>query len=201
MIHLIRHGETALNAARVVQPADTPLNARGEQQAARLAQRLATAGIVHVLCSDLPRARMTAAPIARATGASVEHTPLLQERNFGDLRGRPYRELREDIFARSFVPPGGESWSQFEARVDEAWRSVVAVAAQRPGGLAVITHGLVCASIASRLLRLPEGVSAPGRWGNTSLTICERGAPHAVQLLNCVAHLEGGDDQAAPSGM
>ena len=201
MIHLIRHGETELNATRVVQPFDTPLNGRGERQAARLAQRLATAGIVHVLCSDLPRARMTAAPLVRATGASVEYTPLLQERNFGDLRGRPYAELREDIFARDFVPPGGESWSEFDARVDEAWRKVAAVADLTQGGLAVVTHGLVCASIASRLLHLPVGQAAPLRWGNTSVTICARETPHAVQLLNCVAHLHGDDDQAAPSGL
>ena len=30
---LIRHGETALNVARVLQPADTPLSARGVAQA------------------------------------------------------------------------------------------------------------------------------------------------------------------------
>ena len=38
---LIRHGETALNVARVLQPADTPLSARGIAQAEALARRLA----------------------------------------------------------------------------------------------------------------------------------------------------------------
>ena len=33
MLHLIRHGETSLNVARVLQPADTPLSARGHAQA------------------------------------------------------------------------------------------------------------------------------------------------------------------------
>ena len=201
MIHLIRHGETELNATRVVQPADTPLNARGQAQAARLAARLASAGIAYVLCSDLARARMTAAPLASATSAAIEYTELLQERNFGHLRGRPYAELTEDIFARDFVPPGGESWSQFEARVDAAWRRVIEVAASLDGGLAVVTHGLVCGSIATRLLGLPAGQLVPTRWGNTSVTICDRGAPHAVQLLNCVAHLQGDDDHEAPSGL
>ena len=40
-ILLIRHGETALNAARIVQPADTPLSERGIAQARALARRLA----------------------------------------------------------------------------------------------------------------------------------------------------------------
>jgi probable phosphoglycerate mutase len=201
VIYLIRHGETELNATRVVQPSDTPLNARGQAQAARLAQRLAGLGIERVLCSDLARARMTAEPVVRVTSAAVEYTPLLQERNFGDLRGRPYAELREDIFGPSFVPPGGESWSVFHVRVDEAWRKVAALAATLSGNLAVVTHGLVCGSVASRLLRLPAGQSVPMRWGNTSVTACERTAPHAVQVLNCVAHLDGDDDLSAPSGL
>jgi len=60
-ILLIRHGETALNAARVVQPADTPLSERGAAQAAALARRLADFGIAAILSSDLPRAAQTAA--------------------------------------------------------------------------------------------------------------------------------------------
>jgi len=201
VIYVIRHGETELNATRVVQPADTALNARGQAQAARLAQRLAAIGIEHVVCSDLERARMTADPLVRATNARIEYTPLLQERSFGDLRGRAYADLREDIFARDFAPPGGESWAVFEARVGEAWQRVAALAAGLSGNLAVVTHGLVCAAIASRFLTLGSGQVVPARWGNTSLTSCECGAPYAVQLLNCVAHLQGDDDQSAPSGL
>ena len=36
---IIRHGETPLNVARVLQPADTPLSANGLAQAAALAQQ------------------------------------------------------------------------------------------------------------------------------------------------------------------
>jgi broad specificity phosphatase PhoE len=202
MIIVIRHGETALNAARVVQPADTPLSEHGQAQAARLARRLAALGVEHVLCSDMPRAQMTAEPIARLTGARVELTDLLQERNFGQLRGRPYAEIGPDIFAQHFVPPGGESWPELDARVVRAWARVTERAAQLRGNLAVVTHGLVCRSITRQFLRLPAGAEEPLRWGNTSVTLCEPAPPHAVSVLNCVAHLEpGGDDQAAPSGI
>ena len=74
MIYLIRHGETALNAAAVVQPADTPLNERGKRQAQLLANRLAELEVTHVVASDLARAAMTAEPIVRATSAQIEHT-------------------------------------------------------------------------------------------------------------------------------
>ena len=36
---------------------------------------------------------MTAAPIAAGSGVTVEESPLLQERNFGDLRGMAYDEV------------------------------------------------------------------------------------------------------------
>jgi broad specificity phosphatase PhoE len=43
MIYLVRHGETQGNALRVVQTPDVPLSPRGEEQARRLARRLAGA--------------------------------------------------------------------------------------------------------------------------------------------------------------
>jgi broad specificity phosphatase PhoE len=204
MIQLVRHGETALNAARVVQPEDTLLNAQGLRQAERVAARLAELSVAQLLSSDLPRARMTADAIGRATGAVVEQTSLLQERNFGALRGRPYAEIGRDIFAPDYVPPDGEAWIEFDARVARAWARVVELAATLSGNLAVVTHGLVCRSIAEQFLALPPGQSVPLRWGNTSLTLCDPAPPHAVHLLNSTAHLElgdGSDDQAAPSGM
>jgi probable phosphoglycerate mutase len=123
-ILLVRHGETAGNAERVVQRPEVPLNARGIAQAARLAERLLELGFAHVLCSDLVRAQMTAAPLA-ARGAVIETTPLLQERNFGELRGTPYAELTEDPFAPGYLPPGGESVAVFHRRVSAAFALIV----------------------------------------------------------------------------
>jgi len=191
MIVLIRHGETVGNAARVVQREDSPLNARGLAQADRLAERVARLGAEYVLCSDLPRARMTAEPLLRRTAANTEYTALLRERNFGDLCGRPYAELDFDIFQPDFVPPGGESWAMFDDRVDRAWARVLELSATLAGNLVVLTHGLVCASIAGRLLDRSGCEPLPPRWSNTSVTLCAKQPPHAVSLLNCVAHLDG----------
>jgi broad specificity phosphatase PhoE len=120
---LVRHGETALNKARVVQPLDTPLNARGRHQAALCATRLAAMNVHGVLASDAPRARLTADIIhAQCPNAAFAVTPLLQERNFGDHRGTPYADLTVDLFGPSYAPPSGESWEEFNGRVDRAWR-------------------------------------------------------------------------------
>ena len=196
MIFLIRHGETADNAARIVQLPDAPLSSRGIAQAERLARRLAREGVAHILSSDLARARTTAACLQRLTGAPLEFEPLLHERNFGDIRGTPYAELRVDIFAPDYRPPGGESWPVFHARVDRAWERVQALASSTGGNLAVVTHGLVCRSLAGRHLCLPDGSAVPERWENTSVTIVECPAPWRVALLNCVAHLDDLDADA-----
>ena len=54
-VYLVRHGETPLNAARILQFPDTPLSERGSVQAQRVGRRLATAGINRVLTSDTRR--------------------------------------------------------------------------------------------------------------------------------------------------
>jgi len=187
-ILLIRHGETELNAARVVQPADTPLSARGRTQAARLAERLSNSGVTAIMTSDLPRAVMTAEALAATTGCALQTDAALQERNFGALRGVPYAQLREDIFAEAFRPPGGESWAAFHARVDRAWAKVLTRRAHIEGRLAVVTHGLFCRSLVSRHVTLEAG-QVVARFSNTGLTIIDPAPPYRVELLDCTAHL------------
>ena len=206
-IYLIRHGETPSNAARIVQTPDTPLSERGIAQAGRLSQRLGDAGIRRILSSDLPRAAMTAGALEQTTAATLELEPLLQERNFGALRGRPYSEpdVGPNVFAEDFEPPGGESWEIFHARVDRAWKRVVEAAGDSEGPLAVVTHGLVCQSVVSRLVELPASLVSTGdpdvrlRFGNTSLTVLEGPDPWRVLLLACTAHLDNeAQEEGAP---
>ena len=189
-IFLIRHGETLGNASRIVQLPDNPLSPRGAAQAERLARRLAREGIGLILSSDYARAVTTADHLRHATGAPARYSPLLQERNFGDIRGTPYADLGFDMFEPDYAPPNGETWDAFHARVDRAWVLVQDTAARTDGHLAVVTHGLVCRCLAARHLVLPPGEAAPTAWGNTALTIIEYPAPWQVRLLNCTAHLD-----------
>jgi probable phosphoglycerate mutase len=195
-IFLIRHGETVGNAVRTVQLPDSPLSPRGIAQADRLARRLAPEGIARIITSNYARAATTAERLQQATGVPLDFDPLLQERNFGDIRGTPYADLGFDMFEPDYAPPNGESWPVFHARVDRAWARLQQLAAATPGHLAVVTHGLVCRSLAARHLLLPAGAVVPERWENTSLTIVECPAPWRVRLLNCIAHLE--DLDSAP---
>ncbi len=199
MIFLIRHGETLGNASRVVQRPDNPLSPRGHAQAERLARRLEREGIARILSSDLARAAMTAEHVHRATSAPLVFDALLHERSFGDIRGTAYADLDFDMFAPDYSPPNGETWELFHARVDRAWVRVLDVAASTDGHLAVVSHGLVCRSLAERHLVLPTGAIAPERWENTGVTIVEGRAPWTVSLMNCIAHLDGLADAAAPT--
>lgn len=195
VIFLIRHGETDSNAARIVQTPDVELSQRGRQQAERLARRLAAERVAAIVSSDLRRAAMTAERVQAATGAPLSFDAGLQERNYGDIRGRSYAELGVDILAPDYEPPGGERWADFHARVAETWRRIAALAATTPGNLAVVTHGLVCYSLALHHLQMPPQPHVAGGWHNASLTTVDAQAPWAVSLLNCTAHL----DDAPPS--
>jgi len=198
-IVLVRHGETEGNVSRVLQVAETPLNARGLRQAERLAERLHDSGISHIVCSDLPRAMMTAAPIAARLGLALELTPLLQERNFGDLRGTPYAQLDGNPFAPDVRPPNGESWDMFHARVAEAFAFIAAARAKLTAGhLLVVTHGLVCRAILTRHVAWTESDPPPERFYNTSVSILEPIAPYTALLTNCYKHL--GPDELESTG-
>ena len=202
---LIRHGETALNASRVVQPADTPLSERGRAQAAALGRRFAAVvppgeRPAAILASDLPRAYQTAEAISAATGLPIVTSETLHERNFGDLRGRAYDELGFDHLATDDAPPNGESVAQFEARVASAFEHICAAREKAGGNLLVVSHGLVIRTLLARHGQLDDGVIVPERIENTSVTELEAMAPYRVRLLNCIVHL-GDDTRSAAHGL
>lgn len=189
-ILVIRHGETELNASRVLQHPDTPLSARGRQQAARLAERLGSAPLAAILVSDYRRALDTAAPLRAASGVPMEVIEDLRERNYGDLRGRPYHTLEQDPHALDYEPPGGESWAVFHARVARVWQTVLRSAERSTGDLAVVTHGLVCRSLCERVLGYPAPlVASDVVFLNTCVTVVE-GPPWRLELVGCVRHLD-----------
>ena len=188
-ILLVRHGETALNVARILQPADTPLSTHGRAQADAVARRLAGTVVGAILSSDLPRALTTAQAIGAACGVPVQTTPLLHERNFGDWRGQPYDAIGHDVVAGDTVPPNGESAARFAERVALAFEAVVRLRATLSAPLVVVTHGLVIRAMLDSHCRL--AVESPGALANTAVSILDAEAPHAVSLIGCTTHLSG----------
>ena len=197
---LIRHGETDLNAAQVVQFPETPLGDHGLLQAEQLGQSLTRRSVELVLTSDYQRARTTAERVAQHTGANLIESTQLRERNFGEIRGKPYTDFGDlDIFALDYKPPGGESWEDFHTRVDIAWNEITSHAQALAGDLAVVTHGLVLRSLLER--RLDVSAHTLGTdlvVANTSVTIVDRDPPWRVVELASVEHLDEGGRETAP---
>ncbi len=193
-VYLVRHGETASNAARVVQTPDTPLSERGIEQAKRLADRLAGKRAASILCSTLRRATMTAQPLSSVLKVPITLRADLQERNYGDIRGLPYDELDVSILDRDYEPPGGETWREFHHRVDGVWRHMQKRLLETPPDagecVVVVTHGLVLHSLVSRLLETSHISEVPVGFDNTSVTTVDAKPPWRVEALNCTVHLE-----------
>jgi len=123
VIVFVRHGETAPNRkGLLLGRSDPPLTERGREQADALAARLAGLAPVTVLSSPLGRALATAAPIAAATGCSVELDDRLVEIDYGEWDGQPLAQLTAEVVTQwradaDFAPPGGESLRMVGARV------------------------------------------------------------------------------------
>lgn len=112
-IYSVRHGETELNAQKLVCGAtDLPLTDNGIAQAYKLAGLLADKGIEIIFCSDMIRARQTAEIVGNALGIQPIADYRLREFNFGSMEKCPWDDAeflrRKQVFAERF-PGGGES--------------------------------------------------------------------------------------------
>src|SRR3954453_20377115 len=94
LLVLVRHGETADNAARILQgQGGSGLNRRGRAQAERLAERMRRSPPAAIVASDLERAAETARFVAEACGLSVELDRDLREVDVGTWTGKSYDEV------------------------------------------------------------------------------------------------------------
>jgi probable phosphoglycerate mutase len=112
-IYAARHGETELNAQRLVCGAtDLPLTDNGIAQAHKLAEHLLDKGIELIFCSDMIRARQTAEVVGNALGIQPIADHRLHEFNFGSMEKCSWDDeeflRRKQVFAERF-PDGGES--------------------------------------------------------------------------------------------
>ena len=96
-LYLTRHGQTIWHADnRFAGSSDVELDEHGREQAELLADWAKGARLTELWCSDLRRARDTAAPVARATGLVPRLDARLRELHFGHSEGRTITEMRLD---------------------------------------------------------------------------------------------------------
>jgi broad specificity phosphatase PhoE len=151
-IHLARHGQTAYNhEGRFQGHLPVPLDATGREQAAALAEAAAGVELTSLWCSPLVRARETADIVAARIGLEPQEDARFAETDTGDWTDRSFAEVRAEDpegFARfqrsdpTFRYPGGESFAEQSARVQEALRDRYADTEELPA-LVVCHRGVI----------------------------------------------------------
>jgi probable phosphoglycerate mutase len=202
---VIRHGETDWNRQNRFQgQIDVPLNAAGQAQAQRLAERLLDERFDAVVTSDLLRARATAHAALPPSSLPPQAEPLWREQSFGVLEGLDVPTIisrHPDLWsawtrhdADYALPGGGESVREFHARVLQAVQALVQLHEGRR--VAIFTHGgaldMLWRSVHRLPLHGPRECEIPTtgsnrlRWRNGALEILEWAD---------AAHLEGLPEQ------
>jgi len=174
---LIRHAVTNATGKRLSGSAPgIHLSAKGQEQAARLADRLKAIRLAGLYTSPLERCTETARPLAASMKLPVEPRPELREVEYGRWTGRPIAQLSKTSLWKlvhqtpsSVRFPGGEALAEVQGRSVAA---LEAIADEHPGRVVgVVTHAdvirLVLAHFAGvhldlfqRLVVSPASVSA-----------------------------------------
>jgi probable phosphoglycerate mutase len=199
-VFVLRHGETAWNAAQRIQGhSDVPLNDRGRWQAGRLALALQGEELAAVYSSDLARARQTAAALATAAGLPVITDAGLRERGFGAFEGQTYAQIehrwpQQALLWRQrdpdFAPGGGEALSAFyERSVAAALRLVSRHAGQT---IVLVAHGGVLDCLYRAAARI--ALQAPRTWQVANAAVNRLlWTPQGLSVVgwNDLGHLDG----------
>jgi broad specificity phosphatase PhoE len=157
-IHLARHGQTAYNhEGRFQGHLPVPLDATGREQAVALAEAAAQVEVVSFWCSPLRRARETADIVGARIGMHAREDARFAETDTGDWTDRSFADVKAEDpegFARfersdpTFRYPGGESFAEQLARVQEALDDLRADPARLPA-LVVCHRGVIRLALAA----------------------------------------------------
>ena len=146
---VVRHGETAWNAAGIIQGhLDSPLNEEGLAQAILVGERLGRESFDAFYCSDLGRAQQTAQPLSDRCGMRPTLSARIRERHLGVFQGlnsvqcgaqypEDYRRFHERD--PEHVVPQGESIRQLYERASAFLVELSTLHAGRR--IVIVTHG------------------------------------------------------------
>ena len=188
-IGIVRHGITDWNIQGIAQgSSDIPLNENGRQQAAAVAERLASEEAWDfIISSDLSRARETAEIISHKLGLPISHfDKRLREMNGGRIEGTTEEQR---------IQKWGSAWRE----LDHGWESHEDIAKRgtdfledalihyKDKRVLIVTHGGWIGINLKNLL--PERFKETDL-DNTSITILQNiESQWDCTLYNCTKHL------------
>ena len=181
MIYIIRHGQTAGNAAKQLQGRrDNPLNEAGVEQARAAAERLQQAGIrfSRVYTSPLSRAMRTAEIVAEGVPQTVDER--LIEMEYGPYEGMSLDDPAPEVlaffmdFANTPAPDGMEPLHEVVGRVGAFLEEVRPLAMSED--ILVSTHAIAMKGALEYLTPGSNGSYWSAYIGNCAVYACEVGA-------------------------
>ncbi|HZD11310.1 MAG TPA: histidine phosphatase family protein, partial [Candidatus Binatia bacterium] len=114
-LYVTRHGETEWNAQDILQgQLDSPLTAKGRQQAHELGKMLKDVPFDRVITSDLPRAERTAELAFVERQLAIATSELLRERNWGIYDGKKadfFRKEAKELIEKHQKLTQQEKWA------------------------------------------------------------------------------------------
>jgi len=188
----VRHGESEANAAHVFAgQTDSPLTARGREQAKTVAAHLRPIAFDRIVTSPLSRTKDTAAEIAAGRGIPVEIYPDLIEIHVGDAAGKRFDEMRglPNYDGEGFHQwPGGESLEQVATRAMRVIDRLVDESAGKT--ICVVGHGGVTRILVSGFMGvLPKLIRVPATKTNITIVRHTPEGGYTVDEMFSDAHL------------
>jgi len=144
--YIVRHGETEAFRNKILQLEEEPLNATGNQQAKKVAERLKSEKFDAIFCSDAARAQQTCKHIHKHhKHLSVEYLPELRERNWGVFKGLHFsisqKAVEKSGMSReNYKPERGESFDDVAGRARNAWQMISSKCTKHSNVL-IVSHG------------------------------------------------------------
>lgn len=209
-VFLVRHGESAPVVPGVAIPQvdghdDPGLAPEGQEQAARVGERLADQRVDAIYVTPLRRTHETAAPLAARLGLTPVVEPDLREVNLGEWEGGGFRRhvaeghpvaLRMFAEQRWDVIPGAEPTDAFGARVRAGLERIVA--AHPDQRVVVVAHGGVIGELVRQAVDGGQGFAFVGADNGSITHLVVHGDRWLVRRFNDTAHLGGFDLDPEP---
>jgi broad specificity phosphatase PhoE len=177
---LVRHATCErMDEMLLGRTVDSPLDARGMQQAAAMARALSSHRELLIAASPRRRAQQTAAAIATMTDAEIVTSHDIDEVDFGEWSGRTFLQLADDPDWRRWNEqrslartPAGESIADIQTRV---LRHLKQLQDEYPGrSIVLVTHAEVIRAVVLHWLEASiDGyyrlVISPASWTRVSI--------------------------------
>ncbi len=163
-LHLLRHGETDVNAAgRLQGTTNSTLTDRGRRQAHDAAVAGLSWNPAAIYSSPLSRARHVAERLADFCGLPVIDEPRIAEMDMGDLEGITVQQMRDDwpnLYAAwrqdaaSVTMPSGESLYDVQRRAMDAFADIDR-RHDSDDTVVAVTHNFTIRCIVAAVIELP----------------------------------------------